>query len=180
MKYLTNICGLWAFIFLIGAVMTTAAQAVHAQDANIAYVDYDGLISDLPDIMEADRQIQAINAEWEQRMEREFNEFQAKVQQYQNMAEEGLLSPREIQEKEQELEQERDKVMGLQNEMERDVRAKRNEILRPLIEKLDTAISQIAEEKGINYVLDSSAGDLLFFEEANDISREVRQRYNEL
>ncbi|GEM_PF-1496446 len=179
MKYLINTCSLWAFIFLIGTIIT-APQAVHAQDANIAYVDYDGLISDLPDIMEADRQLQALNAEWEQRMEQEFNTFQAKVQQYQNMAEEGLLSPREIQEKEQELEQERDKVVALQNEMEREVRAKRNELLRPLIEKLDTAITQVAQEKGIHYVLDSSAGDLLFFEEANDISREVRERYNSL
>ena len=174
-----NISGIATVLFFVAAT-SLQMQTANAQSANIAYVNYDNLISNLPEINEADAELRDLNTEWENRLEKEFTAFQAKVQQYQNMAEEGLLSPREIQEKETELEKERETVMGLQTTMERQVRQKRNELLRPLIETLDRAISQVAEENNYNYVLDSSAGDLLFFEEANDIGSKVKERYQQI
>lgn len=53
---------------------------------------------------------------------------------------------------------------------------KQRELLKPLAEKAKKAIDQVAKERGLAYVLDTTDPSILFFKDSNDISQFVKQK----
>lgn len=164
---------------LIGSV-GLFSNSVHAQNAKIGFVNYSELLMNLPEIAQADQELRSLTNTWEQRLEEDYNKFQAKFQQYMTMAEQGLLSRRQIEEKDQELDKDREALIAMQMTMEQQIREKRRELLTPLLSKLEQAVREVAVEHGYNYILDASAGDLLFVDEVNDVGPKVKERYRAL
>lgn len=156
------------------------SSAVFAQNTKIGVVNYNQLLVNLPEINKAEEELVSLENTWQARLEEEVTKFQAKLQQFRTMAEEGLMSPREIQERESELETDREAVIALQQTMEQQIRLKRSELLTPLMNTLDQAIEEIGLEQGYSYILDLSRGEVLYFQAYNNISKEVEARYKKL
>jgi outer membrane protein len=53
---------------------------------------------------------------------------------------------------------------------------KRTELFQPIIKKATDAINGVAKEKGYTYVLDSSAGTILFSTESDDLMPAVKTK----
>ena len=53
---------------------------------------------------------------------------------------------------------------------------KQNKLLTPLNEKILKAIKDVASEKGLNYIFDISKGALLFWDEKDDVNKDVRKK----
>ena len=60
--------------------------------------------------------------------------------------------------------------------MEEAVAKKREEKLKPILEKVNNAIQTVAKENGYLYVIDATAGTLLYADEANDLQNLVRTK----
>lgn len=53
---------------------------------------------------------------------------------------------------------------------------KQNKLLTPLNEKILKAIKDVAAEKSLNYIFDISKGALLFWDEKDDVNKDVRKK----
>ncbi len=53
---------------------------------------------------------------------------------------------------------------------------KQNKLLTPLNEKIMKAIKEVALEKGLNYVIDISKGAVLYWDEKDDVNKDVRKK----
>ena len=53
---------------------------------------------------------------------------------------------------------------------------KQNKLLTPLDEKIKKAIKEVAAEKGLNYVFDISKGALIYYDEKDDVNKDVRKK----
>lgn len=176
-RFFSTILLVTALLFGANGAFNNNAQA---QNSKIGFVNYSDLLMNLPEIAQADEELRALTNTWEERIEEDYNKFQAKFQQYMTMAEQGLLSRRQIEEKDQELDKDREALIALQTTMEQQIRQKRRDLLTPLLSKLEQAVREVAIENGYNYILDASAGDLLFVHEANDVGPKVKERYQAL
>jgi outer membrane protein len=79
------------------------------------------------------------------------------------------------------LELKRKDVEGLQMRMQEfeslaneDIQNKKQELLKPLVDKINAAIEEVAKEGGYTYVFDSSVGVLLYAKDSEDLSDKVK------
>lgn len=79
------------------------------------------------------------------------------------------------------LEMKRKDVEGLQQRLQEfetlaneDIQMKKQELLKPLVDKINVAIEEVAKEGNYTYVFDSSVGVLLYSKESEDLSEKVK------
>jgi outer membrane protein len=59
---------------------------------------------------------------------------------------------------------------------EEKVAKKRQALYQPIVEKINTAIKELAKEQGYTYIFDSSAGVLLFAEESDNLIEPLKKK----
>ena len=60
--------------------------------------------------------------------------------------------------------------------MQQKLLEKEQELLQPILDRVNNAIQSVAEEKGYTYIFDLSSGAILYADEAADVSAEVKAR----
>ena len=104
------------------------------------------------------------------------SEFDKKYQDY--VAQEANMTDLVKQTKAKELEDLQNRIKDFQTKAQEDIAKKEQELMAPIIDKAKKAIEAVAKEKGINYVIDSSAGLLLVKDESDDILSAVKKHLN--
>ena len=89
----------------------------------------------------------------------------------------GVLSQVAIQQRQAELNAEADKVRKYEAKVVEDIKKKRSELLDPILQRVQTAIDDVAKEGGYAMVFDESlVGAILYSSGGKDISPEVRSK----
>jgi outer membrane protein len=78
--------------------------------------------------------------------------------------------------KESELADLQKRFQDYQNTAQQQVEAKRNELGKPIIEKVRAAAAQVAKEKGYTYVINSSQTDLIVSPPGDDLMAGVKAK----
>lgn len=102
-------------------------------------------------------------------------EFQKKVEEYQrNEAD----MPRLMKEhRREELIQMEERIRRYQENAQKELQEKEQELLQPLLERAQNAIDQVAEEGGFTYILDTSSGAVVFVsDKGEDILPKVKEK----
>jgi outer membrane protein len=140
--------------------------SINAQ--KIAVIDINAVLSELPEYISAQQEIDKIAADWNQDIAREFDKVKSMYNKYQ--AEQVLLSDEVRAQREDEIKQKEAQVRELQKRKfgsEGELFLKRREIVNPIQEKVFAAIETYALDMGVDLILDKagSAGVLFVGEE---------------
>jgi outer membrane protein len=146
-------------LLVIGAFfMVAPAQA----QQKIGYIDSDYILQRIPEYATIQQKVDQLAQDWQreldtqrQQVNERFREYQARELLYTN--EERRRRREEIVQAEQEVEKLRLRYFGPEGELF----AQQEQLMRPLQEKILTAIEQVATEEGYDYVFDKQ-GDFLF------------------
>ncbi|MBK7811216.1 MAG: OmpH family outer membrane protein [Saprospiraceae bacterium] len=103
--------------------------------------------------------------------------FQTNLEAYRTEVAAGNLTAIRRKQLESELEVEQDAIGKYQQSAKESLEKRRNDLLNPLLAKIDLAIDQIAKEGGYNMIFDSSVS-MLFVTDAFDISAMVISKLN--
>lgn len=159
-----------ATILLVVACMMGSVQAQKYASVNTEYI-----MSNIPDYNQAQNQLNKQSQEWQKELEAKFAEIDKLYKTYQQ---EAYLLPDNLKRKrEEEIVNKEKEVKELQ--MKRfgnggDLDKKREELLRPIQEKVYSAIERIANEKNYAFVFDKSASNTVLFASSKyDISDQV-------
>lgn len=149
------------FILLLIAGFVSLQQA-NAQ-VRIGYTNPARVLNELPEVDTVDQQIQELIAEKDNQLATKAGELQQILSQYEENK--ASLSEQERQSREEELIE-----MNRQFEAEREsylkeVRDRRNQLMRPIIEKMNRAMEEVAGEMNLDLVLNegTSYGDAIIF-----------------
>lgn len=158
-----------ATIFLFGA-LTTQAQ-------KIAFVDTEYILENITEYASAQEQLDALAVEWQKEIESKFAEIE---KMYENYRAEAILLPEEMKQKrEDEIINKEKEAKELQKQRfgkDGELFQKRQELVKPIQDKIYTAIEKIAGEKGYAVVFDKASGaTMLFTDPKFDISDDVIQ-----
>lgn len=164
-----------AIMLLALCMMGTASNYTHAQ-TKIGHLDSAELLQSLPEWQTAQKEVQTF-------MEMKKKDLEAKqqslVEDYNKLVEQdnkGLLTPMDKQKKGEELQKRQEALQQDQAKAEDEVANKQMQLTDPLRKKVTDAIAAVAKEKGYNYVIDNSAGVLLYDSPTDDIAAFVKDK----
>lgn len=140
-----------------------------------AYVDSDYILANIPEYKEAQKQIDELAEEYQKEIEAKFNEIDMLYKAYQA---EAVLMPEDIKKKkEDEIIAIKNEVRELQNQRfgtDGDLFIKREELIKPIQEKIYNAIEEIATEKNYAFVFDKAGSlTMLYVNSKFDLSDDV-------
>jgi outer membrane protein len=140
-----------------------------------AYVDSDYILDNIPEYKDAQTQLDELAAEYQKEIEDKFAEIDKLYKTYQA---EVVLMPDDVKKKrELEIQAKEKEVKDLQTlrfGKEGDLFIKREELIKPIQEKIYNAIEDIAEEKNYAFVFDKAGSlTMLYVSSKFDISDDV-------
>ncbi len=157
-----------ALFLLVGVVQSAAAQ-------RYAYVDTQYILSEMPEYAEAQEQLNTLSIEWQNEIELLFNDVDKRRKEYEV---EAILLPAEIK-KQREKEIANAELTAKQMQKKRfgvggDLFNKREELIKPIQDRIFDAIQQIAADRNYAFVFDkANQSNLLYADPKYDISDQV-------
>lgn len=149
----------------LAVILFTFSPFVQAQ--KIAHISLDSLLNTMPETKKAKEASQEYYKQLEGQIGSMQGELQKKYQEYQ----ENQTKYTELvkQTKEKELQDLNQRIQDFQQSAQMDIQKKNDELTKPVYDKAKKAIDQVAKENGYKYVLDTSAGLVLYSEPGDDI-----------
>jgi outer membrane protein len=142
----------------------------------IAYVDVTAILDGLPDYQKAQEQLDQIATQWRQEIAAEQDKIKGMYSKYQ--AEQVLLSEEMKKTREEEIMVKEKEVRELQRQKfgpEGALFKKREELVKPIQDKVYLTIAQFAESKGFEFIFDKgSASGMLFASKQYDKTEDLK------
>ncbi len=151
------------FLLVLGSATEMVAQ-------KFGYLNSQELILLLPEAKQADTQLETYQKQLASAFEVKVTKFQADATAFQKKADGGGLNQIQMQEGGAALQKRQEALQKEEYDLGQQVAAKRNELLKPLLEKIDNAIKEIGKEGGYTMIFDSSGMNVMLY---HDTSKDV-------
>ena len=155
-------------------ILTLALASFALADVKIGYVDSNEIMNNFDEV----RQVQADLEKEQRRLESEFNELvfglDSLKQDYDRQR--LLMSDTRRNEKENEIANKEKSVQKFQLDKfgpEGEIYRIQNELLKPVLEKIDAAIQKVGSERGYDFILDAMSGALLYALDSHNLTEDV-------
>lgn len=157
---------MFAFLFIFGT----------AQAQKFGYVNSGEILTDMPAVKQMQSNLEGFKTQLEKKAEQMIKEFQTKQQKAAADEQAGNLSPaaketllKELQTKEQE-------ILKFQQESQQQLAEKEQTLLQPILDKVNTAINDVATEDGYQFIFDLQSGVLLYYKAEADVTAKVKSK----
>ncbi len=163
-------------LFILAFLMFGMLSMTHAQ--RLAIVDVNALLQEMDDYKVAQGELDKVASKWRQEISIEMDKVKSMYNKYQ--AEQVLLSDEVRAQREEEIVNTEKKVMDMQKLRfgpEGDLFKRRQELVKPVQNKVMAAIEAYADDRGYDLIIDKggSAG-ILFLNEDYDKTDDIRKR----
>jgi len=162
----------------IAIVALTIGSVTFAKAQKIAHISLDSLITLMPESKTAQDVAQKYLKELETQVATMETELQTKYADY--MKNRDSYSPIVAAAKEQELQDLNKRIEDFKAQAQQDYQRKYGELSKPIYDKAKKAIEMVAKENGYKYVLDTSTGNVLYTEAADDIIGLVKKKLDSM
>ena len=159
-----------SILFLVFALAFSAAY-LPAQAQKFGYVNSDAILASMPRVKQAEADLEALQKQLQKKGQSMVEQLQQDYVAIQQKIERGELSPKQQEEEVKKLEDRQSEIGKFEQEMISQVQNKRQELLNPILEEVNTAISDVGKEGGYQFIFDSSV--LLFAEDSQDLTKDV-------
>jgi len=138
---------------LLIAILTLGFNTVQAQE-KIGHISTDLLISLMPETKALNTELEKLSKTYESELKAEEAKLEAKLKKYQ--AEQASQTDEVNQQRGAEVQQDQQNLYQASQVAREDITKKRNEKLKPILEKAKKAIDEVATAQGFTYVLEAS------------------------
>jgi len=167
MRKLTQITTIVLALFFI-------VPSVHAQ--KFGYINSQQLMQDIPEVKEANSNIETFKSQLQKKGQDMVKNLQAKYADLQKRQESGEIAPKQLEGEAQKLKDEEAALMKFEQDSQQKILKKSEDLIQPLMDKINAAIKEVASEKGFDYIFDYSTGFVLFADESTDVSSLIKAK----
>ncbi len=154
----------------------TLGTTLNAQ--KIGHVDLDSLITLMPEFKTAKEKSEAKLKSLETFLLNLKNEFEQKYQIYTEKA--ATMSEMERKDMEEQLSAMQQRIQSRQAEAQTDYQNYSNNMMKPIYDKAKKAIEAVAKANNYKYILDTSVGNVLYSEPADDVLQLVKKQMDSM
>ncbi len=158
-------------VALIALCVVFVGNFAKAQ-SKIGYVNANQLLDMLPEMKTLQTQMQDYQKTFSDQLTAMQNEFQTKGQTYEKG--QATMTDAARTAAQTDLQQLQQRITAYHDNAQKQIEQKSNELLKPLTDKIKSAITAVAADKGYNYVLDSGQVELLVAPPGDDITAAVK------
>ena len=151
---------------LLIAAMVVMSVAASAQNLKWAYVDFNELVMLMPEMDEARATMEENQRTNEEILVAMYEEYQTKMQQYQEKAESWTPAIRES--KEREIMEIQSRFEQTQQSLQVEIQQLQQNLQAPIYEKAQNAVTELAKAQGIAFVFEVSS--MLYVDPAQGIN----------
>ena len=149
---------------LLVAITSLMLVTATVQAQKYAIIDTRYILDKMPDYKEAQKQLDDVAAGWQKDIDARQTELDKMYKDYE--AEQVMLSPELKQKREDQLFNKEKELRDLQRKrfgFEGDLFKKRQELIKPIQDKVYNAVQKMAVQRGYDFVLDKSEGITIIF-----------------
>jgi len=145
-----------------------------AQAQTVAHIDSEQLLMAMPETKAMETELKKVQQTYADEYNAQATALQAKLQKYDTEA--PTQTDAKNEERRVEVEGLKQKIQKYAQTADQEIQKKRFDLLKPIVEKAQKAVSDVATEKGLKYVLDSSPGKGLIVFEGEDLLPTVKTK----
>lgn len=162
-----------AFMIGLGVLLSVSLNA-----QKFGYVDSGAILEAMPEVKEAESNLEALGKQLQAKGEKMMQDFQLKYQDLQRRVQAGDITPKDQDAESVKLEEERNNIVQYDQDMQKQLSDKRESLLTPILDKVKNAINEVAKENNYTYIFDGSpgVGVILYADESTDITKMVKTK----
>ena len=153
-----------ASVLFLGTIQTSNAQA------KTAHVDVNELISKMPAMLDAQKQLEKLSATYDADYKVMAEEYQNKIKKYDQEA--STVTDVVNQTRQTEVQDLVKRITDYRENAQKELQKKESDMVKPLMDKVKAAIQKVGKTKGYQYVL--NAADLLLTD-GPDLTADVKK-----
>lgn len=153
-------------------IVTIFSLALNAQ--KVGYINSQAIISELPEVMEANSSIEALKAQLVKKGQEMIQVLQQKGQKLEESR--NSMAPVKFQEEVDKLKKDEEEIATFEQQSQFKIMQKSELLLGPIQKKMNEVIQTIAKENGYSYIFDAGAGNILYSDEKADLSALVKAK----
>ncbi|MCC6816096.1 MAG: OmpH family outer membrane protein [Saprospiraceae bacterium] len=161
---------------LLFLVLFLSSQSFGQTVAKFGYLNSQSLLSDIPEVKQANSNLEALQAQLEKKGQQMVADLENKYKELQRKEQSGEISPKALEDDAKKLKEQEAEIGKFEQDVQKQLMAKRQEMLQPIIDKVNKIIKEVAAENQFTYIFDSSSGILLFAQESLDIMPLVKAK----
>ena len=157
-------------------VVSFGSASAQNPTQKIGHLDTQKLLTLMPEAKVADQKLKDHYKELEDELKTMQIEYQSKLEDYQKKA--PLLSDAIKMAKEKEIRDLGNRIQEFEGTAQDSYMEMSQKVQQPLLDSIQKAISEVAKEGSFTYILDTSAGNVLYFEGGIDVLPLVKKKLN--
>ena len=164
---------------LILMLMLLAPMTMFAQ-TKFGYIDSQAFLESLPEAQAVQKALQAKGDEYQKNLKAMQDELERKAKDYD--AQKATMSTTKQEETEKQLQDMYTKIQQTAQDNQKAFNDEQQKQLGPILDKVRTAIQNVAKAGKYVYIMEKSAGQPIYINEAlsDDVSSQVKTEYNKL
>ena len=159
-----------AIVKAVDAPRVDIPKNVSAEIQKFGYVDYRYILETLPEGKKAEMDIQSFEKQLSNQLETKYNEYKEKAEDVQRQLD--TLTEAQKKQKILEMNKLQEHIQQLEGEKYAKYTTKYNEVMVPLLNRIQKAMDQVMEEYNYDFILSKNAGDM------SPILHCARQKFN--
>lgn len=157
----------------VTVILFTAFSTVQAQ--KIGHIDSELLLQAMPETKAMQEELKKVQQTYADEYNAQVTEIQAKLKKYD--AEAPTQTDVKNQERKLEMDGLQQKIQKYAQTAQQEMEKKQLDLLKPIVEKAQQAVKDVAAEKGFIYVFDSSPGKgMIVFDKGEDLLPTVKTK----
>lgn len=160
-------------LLLLASVLFLGFNAASAQ-TKIAHIDSQALVAAMPQTKQMQEELKKIAQSYDTEFKSMQSSYQAKVQKYNQEA--PTQTEAENAKRAQEVQGLQGKIQAYAQEASVQLEKRKYDLYKPIQEKAQKAIQDVAKEKGIQYVLDATPGKGVIVKQGEDLMAAVKAK----
>jgi outer membrane protein len=159
---------------MMASVLVFSALTLHAQ--KFGYLNSAALLQEMPEVKEAEANLETLQKQLQARGQKMLEDFQVKYADLERRHNEGGIAPKDLELEAQKLKEEETNIAKYEQDMQKQLLEKREALLQPILDRVNAAIKEFAQQEGYTYIFDSSAGVLLYADETTDVTTRIKAK----
>ena len=155
---------------LIAAVLCLGASNSIQAQAKMAHVDVNELISKMPAMLDAQKQLEKLSGTYDAEYKTMVEEYQNKLKKYDQEA--STVTDVINQARQTEVQDLTKRITDYRDNAQKELQKKEADMVKPLMDKIKASISKIGKAKGFQYVV--NVADLLLAD-GPDLTADVKK-----
>jgi len=148
------------------------ASTMNAQ--KFGYVNTNTILAELPAVKQADANIAALQKQLESKYQKDVQALQTMYAEVQQKVQSGILSPKQQEEEAAKIRVQEEAIRKFEQESQQKLLDRRNELVQPILDKVNQAIQDVGKEGGYQMIFDEQV--LLYKEAAQDVTALVKAK----